>query len=39
LAEIPGLLAPLFAAFRTGRQPGEAFGDWAARELLAPVPA
>jgi sulfite reductase (ferredoxin) len=38
-AEIPGLLAPLFAAFRAGRHPGEAFGDWAAREAFVAVPA
>ncbi|MBV8580025.1 MAG: NADPH-dependent assimilatory sulfite reductase hemoprotein subunit, partial [Candidatus Eremiobacteraeota bacterium] len=39
LAEIPELLAPLFAEFAARRFAGESFGDWAAREAFAPVPA
>lgn len=39
LAEIPVLLAPLFAGYRAGRRDGESFGDWTLREALAEVPA
>jgi sulfite reductase (ferredoxin) len=38
-AEIPGLLAPLFAAFAANRRGGETFGDWAEREVIGAVPA
>ncbi|MEA2718672.1 MAG: hypothetical protein QOJ39_536, partial [Candidatus Eremiobacteraeota bacterium] len=37
LAEIPALLAPLFGAFGASRRPGEPFGDWCAREVVAEV--
>jgi sulfite reductase (ferredoxin) len=37
LAEIPELLAPLFVAFAATRRPGEGFGDWSAREVIAAV--
>jgi sulfite reductase (ferredoxin) len=39
LAEISPLLAPLFAAFAANRRPGEPFGAWCAREVVAEVPA
>jgi sulfite reductase (ferredoxin) len=39
LADIPVLLAPLFAGFAASRRAGEPFGDWCAREVVAPVPA
>jgi sulfite reductase (ferredoxin) len=38
-AEIAPLLAPLFAAYAADRRPGEPFGDWCARDVLAAVPA
>ncbi len=36
-AEIPGVLAPLFAAYAAGRHEDESFGDWTVREVLAEV--
>ncbi len=39
LAEIAPLLAPLLRAFAANRRPGEPFGDWCARDVVAPVPA
>ena len=31
IAEIPALLRPIFTEFRSGRKPGEGFGDWVER--------
>jgi sulfite reductase (ferredoxin) len=42
IAEIPALLRPILATFRTDRQPGEGFGNWVERvgfESLRQVPA
>jgi sulfite reductase (ferredoxin) len=42
IVDIPVLLRPIFAAFRSDRQPGEGFGNWVERvgfESLRQVPA
>jgi sulfite reductase beta subunit-like hemoprotein len=31
ITDIPALLRPLFEAFRSGRTPGEGFGNWTER--------
>ncbi|GAC1579092.1 MAG: NADPH-dependent assimilatory sulfite reductase hemoprotein subunit [Candidatus Elarobacter sp.] len=39
IADIPGELRPVFAAFAAARRDGESFGDWCARDVLDAVPA